>query len=125
MPSEVLKNALFVACPTRRGTDQMNNRVATSLVLILIALLLIALVAQVWKQQIRGLVQDEHLRDFPQRAPYSLPGHVQGLGQHTRFADHTQEIRVRHPARQDVHMDVSSNAGSRGSSDIHADINAV
>lgn len=56
---------------------------------------------------------------------YPLPSHVQRFGQHPGFADDADEIGVRYPARQNVHVDVSHHAGPRSSSDIHAEIDAV
>ena len=57
--------------------------------------------------------------------PNPFPSHVQFLGQHSCFADDAGEIRVRDPAWQNVHVDVSGHAGACGLSDIHAEIDAV
>jgi len=57
--------------------------------------------------------------------PYPFPGHLQLFGQHSGFADDTDEIGVGDPARQNVHVDVSSHAGARSFSHIHAEIDAV
>src|ERR1700687_459699 len=65
------------------------------------------------------------LQVLSQRLPYSLPRHVQRLWQHPGFADDADEISVRCPAWKNVHVDVSNHTGPRGSSDIHAEIDAI
>ena len=55
----------------------------------------------------------------------TLPGVVEGFGEDAGFADDAGEIGVGDPAREDVHVNVSGDAGARGLADIHAEINAV
>src|SRR5262249_44158060 len=51
--------------------------------------------------------------------------HVQGFGQNSSLANYGYKIRVRHPARQHVHMDVIGDASARGSADVHSKIDSI
>src|ERR1019366_8207752 len=66
-----------------------------------------------------------NLQNLSQRLLDPLPCPLQYLGHHPGFADDANEIGVRYPARQDVHVDVSGHAGARGFSYVHAEIDAV
>ena len=56
---------------------------------------------------------------------HPLPRLLQRLRQNPRLAHHRHEVRIRHPARQDVHVDVSGDAGAGGFADVHAQVDAV
>lgn len=55
----------------------------------------------------------------------AFPSDVEGFGEDSGFAYDGQEIGVGHPAGQDVHVDVSGDAGTSGLADIHAQIDSV
>jgi len=55
----------------------------------------------------------------------AAPGFVESFGEDASFGDDGNEIGVREPARQDVHMEVSGDACAGGLADVHAQVNAV
>lgn len=60
----------------------------------------------------------ECLFNFPVRL-------VQRFGQYARFADGGYEVGVGDPAREDVHVNMSSNSGTGGLTDVHPKIYSV
>lgn len=50
---------------------------------------------------------------------------MQGFGHGTRLADCGDEVDVAEPTRQDVHVKVTSHAGTGGFAQIHSDVEAV
>jgi hypothetical protein len=59
------------------------------------------------------------LLDFLEGSSHPPPGHIQRLRQYPRLTHHRHEIRICHPARQHVHVNVSGDPGPGGLADIH------
>src|SRR5690349_4277319 len=55
----------------------------------------------------------------------STIGCLQIFGEHPGLAYHGHEVRVCHPARKNVHVDMSSNAGSGSFSQVHSQVQPV
>src|SRR5512143_2019503 len=56
---------------------------------------------------------------------HSLPRHLQRLRQDSRFPDHANEVRVRYPARKDVHVNMSCDSSACCLAQIHSEIQSV
>ena len=59
------------------------------------------------------------------KPPSSCPSLLQQFRQNSGLTHYRHKIRIRDPARQDVHMDVSGDACAGGFADVHAEIDAI
>src|SRR5580658_991981 len=65
------------------------------------------------------------LNSFRQRATDPFPRHIQRLRQNTSLPHHRKKIRIRHPPRQHMHMNMSRDASPRSLADVHPQVNSV
>src|SRR5580698_11054727 len=59
------------------------------------------------------------------RTPHPLPSHIEGLRQHARLSHHGHEIRISHPSRQHVHVNMSRNSRPSRLADVHPQVDSI